>query len=416
MLKRLRIQLGMSVFLLFAFSNAQAELARAKDPGLINYYYQIANFPSPDLTQSNCKVFIEVPYDELVFVRVDSGFQAEYSFSVYLFDRKNKEMLFEKNWVRKVFTKHYKETNQKKRFDRFDTEINTPPGRYKLRFEVKDKQTNRPFYFKIPVKIKDFRKAPVSFGSILLLTVPPDSPDQNELPVPIVSNRFSKNFFAFFTVGKTDPKDFNLLFQIKNRENGKIFQRDTLLISGEKRFFKFSPMVRVDSLISGKYVAEVSVLHAKNVKPERTPFEVAKAMEFKNAKQLDQAVEVLVYIASSDQLEAMKQAKSFAEKKKLFDAFWERVDPAPGTELNELQTEYYRRVRYANEHFGVAGHDGWKTDRGKTYILYGPPDSVERQFDERTREYEIWRYNKLGRSFVFFDQFGDGNYRLVERR
>ncbi|CUS97606.1 GWxTD domain-containing protein [Candidatus Kryptonium thompsonii] len=75
--------------------------------------------------------------------------------------------------------------------------------------------------------------------------------------------------------------------------------------------------------------------------------------------------------------------------------------------------EYYSRVKYANEHFG---HylEGWKTDMGMVYIIFGPPSSVDRHpFDINAKPYEIWYYYEINRRFIFLDETGFGDYRLI---
>lgn len=57
-------------------------------------------------------------------------------------------------------------------------------------------------------------------------------------------------------------------------------------------------------------------------------------------------------------------------------AFWVRRDPTPGTPENEFKEEHYKRLAFANQHF-AANVPGWRTDRGRIYILYGPPDFIE---------------------------------------
>ena len=128
---------------------------------------------------------------------------------------------------------------------------------------------------------------------------------------------------------------------------------------------------------------------------------------------MDDAIAVLRYIAQPEEWDKIEKAETFQEKKKLFNAFWKNLDPTPDTEFNELQAEFYERVAYANEHFSLTGDDGWRTDRGRIYIIYGPPDDVEHQTDQQFREYEIWRYTNLNKEFVFWDRNGSGDYELV---
>ncbi|NOY78439.1 MAG: GWxTD domain-containing protein [Calditrichaeota bacterium] len=416
MVKKLQKQMGTVLCFFLLFSTAHAEFTHKKNPARVDYYFQIANFPSADLNQSQCAISITVPYDELIFVRVDSGFQASYSFSIYLFDQKKKDILFKKQWDRTVFVRTFEETNLQSNLDSFQTEILRSPGKYRLVFMVEDAHVKKPFYKEIPITIKDFKTLPLGISSIILQDSLLHTEEKGVSFQPNVSNIFARNFYAVFEVIKNVPGSRIILFQIRNRENKKIFQRDTLRVSGEKRLFRFAPLVRVDSLKSGSYWVEALVPGERKKRTERTAFEVWKAMEFDSEGELDTAIETLVYIAPPDVFSRMKQAKSFSEKKKLFERFWKGVDPTPGTEMNELQREYYRRVTYANRHFEVLSQQGWRSDRGRIYILYGPPDSVEHQVDNQSRDYEIWRYNQLKRKFVFFDQSGNGNYRLIEKR
>ncbi len=415
MAKQFRKQIWVGFFIIFLFSTARADFTHAKDPTLVDYYYQMANFPSANLTQSKCSIYIAVPYDELIFVRVDSGFQADYFFSIYLFDQKKKDILFKKEWNRKVFTKSFEETNFRSNLDDFQTQIVKAPGKYRLVFMVEDAHVKKPFYKETPFEIKNFRTLPIGVTSVILQDSLSNFGEKDFSFRPNVSNIFAKNFYAFFEIIKNTPGSKNILFQIRNRGNKTILQRDTLHVSGGDKMFPFKRLVQVDSLNSGNYWVEVVVPGRRKKRVERTAFEVWKTMEFKNGKELNRAIEVLVYIASPEIVDRMNQAKSFSEKKKLFEKFWKGGDPTPETEINELQLEYYRRVRYANRHFEILGQDGWNSDRGKIYILYGPPDSVEHQMDNQSRDYEIWRYTNLRQKFVFFDQLGNGNYRLIEK-
>ena len=74
---------------------------------------------------------------------------------------------------------------------------------------------------------------------------------------------------------------------------------------------------------------------------------------------------------------------------------------------------FYKRVQYANEHYkGFGG--GWKSDRGKVYIMLGAPTSMDRHpYDASNRPYEVWQYYDLSQQYYFSDQFMMGEYRLV---
>ena len=65
------------------------------------------------------------------------------------------------------------------------------------------------------------------------------------------------------------------------------------------------------------------------------------------------------------------------DRERFIEEFWKRRDPTPDTVENEFKEEHYRRIAYANMHFGWQKVQGWETDRGRIYILYGPPNSIK---------------------------------------
>ena len=103
-----------------------------------------------------------------------------------------------------------------------------------------------------------------------------------------------------------------------------------------------------------------------------------------------------------------KQLATDEERDQFIEQFWLRRDPTPDTVENEFKDEHYRRIAYANEHF-AAGTPGWRTDRGRIYIVWGPPDEIDshpaggqyqRDISEgggstSTYPFERWRYRYL---------------------
>jgi GWxTD domain-containing protein len=120
---------------------------------------------------------------------------------------------------------------------------------------------------------------------------------------------------------------------------------------------------------------------------------------------LDQDVR---YIITPEEEQAFKLLGTDEERDQFIEQFWLRRDPTPDTEENEFREEHYRRIQYANEHF-AAGIPGWKTDRGRIYVVWGPADEIEshpsggnyqRENSEgggstSTFPFERWRYRYL---------------------
>src|ERR1700682_5803399 len=86
--------------------------------------------------------------------------------------------------------------------------------------------------------------------------------------------------------------------------------------------------------------------------------------------------EDVAYIITDEERTAFKRLQTDEEREQFIENFWLRRDPTPDTMENEFKEEHYRRIAYANETF-ASGIPGWKTDRGRMYITYGPPDEKE---------------------------------------
>ena len=122
------------------------------------------------------------------------------------------------------------------------------------------------------------------------------------------------------------------------------------------------------------------------------------------------------YIASKNEIDQYKKLDSLNAKREFLFRFWKNRDSDLSTERNEFKDEYMRRVLYANENFTVAGKDGYLSDRGRVYLIYGSPDQRDFYHSESNmKPYEIWFYNDIegGVQFIFGDISGFGNYELL---
>src|SRR5690242_5906905 len=79
------------------------------------------------------------------------------------------------------------------------------------------------------------------------------------------------------------------------------------------------------------------------------------------------------WIISNQERQSFLQRNSDEDRDRFVATFWEQRNPTPGSQPNPFKEEHYRRLAFANQHFAATA-PGWKTDRGRVYILYGPPD------------------------------------------
>ncbi len=133
-------------------------------------------------------------------------------------------------------------------------------------------------------------------------------------------------------------------------------------------------------------------------------------------EQIDKEFSEASYIATTREKQEFKQLQSLAAKRQFLYDFWQKRNTDPVLNSNKYRLEYLKRVAYANDHFTVGGMPGWRSDRGRVYIIYGPPDQIDRHPNQsNAKPYQIWYYNSIqgGVSFDFIDRTGFGEYTLV---
>jgi len=169
--------------------------------------------------------------------------------------------------------------------------------------------------------------------------------------------------------------------------------------------------------------------------PQKLDKETKRKMR-RTLKELDSAyrqwlTEDVTYIISPDERNAFLQLDTNEEREQFIEQFWLRRSSNPDLPENDFKEEHYRRIAYANEHY-ASGIPGWKTDRGRMYIMWGPPDEIEshptggtydRPMEEgggstSTYPWETWRWRYLegiGENIIleFVDPSGSGEYHMT---
>ena len=174
---------------------------------------------------------------------------------------------------------------------------------------------------------------------------------------------------------------------------------DNSSYTSTKKFFIYNPALPMDSLTTGTQGSVIASEYATMSEAE-----------------LDREFEMVRYIATREELGQYKNIKAIEAKRKTLFDFWNRRDGDAGASSNIQKTEYFKRVDYCTNHFKTGFREGWKTDRGRVFIVYGPPDEIERHANEvDTKPYEVWLYNSIqgGVQFIFGDRSGFSDYVLL---
>ncbi len=190
-------------------------------------------------------------------------------------------------------------------------------------------------------------------------------------------------------------------------------------------------MIDLAGLPPGEYGFEVVVQGRDTTAARRAPFRMGglesvalvepppppDVFEGKSEATLDTLYAPLIYLMTSDET-GIYSSLTVEGKRAFLRRFWTKRDPSAGTPANELQAAFYGRIGEANRRYregGAAEIPGWRTDRGRIFIKYGPPQEVmQRPQAGNTLPYEVWKYSS-GRllKYVFMDLTQFGNYALI---
>jgi GWxTD domain-containing protein len=378
------------------------------------YYFDIVTSASDDSGYVDVKFYTKVAFDELQFIRADDGaYRAGYELTLALLDGDGEQIdsRIEKKNVRAYA---YEETNATDRFDLGETGFRLNPGAYKMTMRLMDEDSKLTSPHRLDLKLPDYWKRDLSMSDILLADTVWTDPSGRLKAVP--------NATWIFAMGQ---KQLYLVFDVYSDETWESIPLSMKLIVGKKTVRTVEDMVRRtgfrspvvlrlprEELNPGQYRLEISVGKDNRIDGRIKNLTVRWLDMPIYTLDLDKSILQLKYIAKPDAMKKMKKAEG-EEKRRLFLEYWKSVDPTPATEINELMDEYYLRVDFANRNFSTRT-EGWNTDRGMVYILLGAPNDIERHpFEMDTKPYEVWTYYEISREFVFVDDTGFGDYRLV---
>ena len=367
---------------------------------------------------------------ELLFERTPTGYRASYEVRVIFMTAKGKKEVAGDAHTRELRVARYAET-QAQGDDIADHLIfRMPPGKYLVEIALTDLNAERPSSTTVPVEVPGVAQGQIWLTDLSLGTVEKNAAS-GAILVPNPSRSFGDELPRFAAGGEivdnraagAPDSVYQLSYRILNDLQVIVAPGDTSIVRrGSRTAFLIRPGLGPLEPGSYRFVLELSspLLPTKGQKKatpirREKPFTVVPSAASATV-DLKTALEVLRYIATDAELTEMDRLRTPEERRAFWDAFWQRRDPLPETSRNEAMEEFYKRVRYADQRFGVGG-PGWKTDMGQIYIVYGQPDEIVRnpfRFDGPPEE--IWYYYQSRKTFVFLDRDGFGRYELDRDR
>lgn len=385
---------------------------------LPNFFIYFTNYQSEVEGKTRVDVFLQVPYGSVQFVKSGSKFTAKYTISLAFYDEDKDNLIFEKLWTEKIVSNQFSQTYSKQNYNISYKDFNLVPQKYIVICIIEDANSSNDITFERTIDVREIDK-PTDISDIVLIEDRIQRNGQEQI-VPSVSN-----------ILKSDEQDLDMFFEIYSEKDQELFIDYKVEDKYRDKAHSQSEAINVTTgvnllshkmnninLLLGKYKLLITVkdkngdeltAHGLNFRSAITGFPISIV-------DLDNAIEQLDYIANGAVIDSLEEAETPEIKMALFRAFWQRKDPSPNTEENEVLIEYYRRIDYANKHFKGYANGGWKTDMGMVYIMLGPPDQVNREpVAMNSKPYESWEFYNIQRTFWFVDQTGFGDFRLVNR-
>lgn len=390
--------------------------------------------------------YVEIYYaldrSQLAILASDTEKIAILDLSMKIEDRSEKEIASQ-SW--KVGCRIVPEDSGQSSFIFYDLQaLQLLPGQYKVDFSVTQPNSSKAGNTKISLLVPDFSEKQLKLSDIeLALAADPDTSENKfvkagRMILPNATKIYGATSPVLYfygevynlTLGSPD-NTYNVSYTIldslgnihkeypasSNKKPGS----SLVILSGLNISTlpkgKYQLQINLEDPLSGGKVSTRKEFWVKKETPatQLTAGEIPVPQDEKEAKLIRTE---LSYIANQDEL-SMYDQLNLTGKQAFLKEFWRKKDPDPQTPANEFKAQFYQRIFEANQMFSSQSDDrknGWKTDQGKIYVVYGKPDFIERHhYSRQVKPWEKWIYDNLqgGSYFIFSDEDGYGVYRLV---
>ena len=355
------------------------------------------------------KIYLEIPHKSLQFVKRNHEFVAGYEAQIVVMNKKGKLKL-KQSWNDSVHVNNYLETITENKVITLFTDNIFKVDDYVTMATVLDIKSREIHKTRRDLSL-DIPQFPHINKPIILLDKKGDWGFHPNL-IPSWNNFLSsgKDSVNIFLSGIGVSEHCELTWSVWNQSDTQpiIEKKESLSI---QNYFYHYIQIPLDILTEITTTLEVKIFDGKNKDSKRIQLIILKPGISNHISDIDDAIEQMKYILTSEEKNKLNDQKK-SKKELFFKTLWDSRDPTPETIENELMDEYYKRVAYTMEHFS-GFQDGWKTDMGMIYILFGFPDEVKRYSDYgNQKSYELWYYFNVQKSFRFVDSNGFGDYQL----
>ncbi|OGC83257.1 MAG: hypothetical protein A2W07_05785 [candidate division Zixibacteria bacterium RBG_16_43_9] len=439
---KIKADLAWVLFLALALWFPQRQ-ALSADSLRIDLDYAVFKY-LPDIDKSYLEIYYSLEQKELEYLQQPKGFGAVISLELTLKDQKGGTVK-EKSWqIGNLVEDTAKVLSSDAQL--IDVLGDTlPAGTYSLELKTLDLNSNKAGIKKAQLFIPDFKTDSLQLSDIqLALDLKEDTTEVkfNKSGMKVFPNPrreyIAKQGLLYLYAevynlrfdSEGNKKGYSLSFSVLDSNSSNPKDYGSMIHTKPGNTSVVVSALNVGSLLPGNYFLQVSAkdLASGEGTKKTKPFQVLASPMLEAAgepgteEEAKNLRKMLTYIASKDELRMYDQL-NLTGKRQFITEFWKRKDPDPSTPENEFKIEYYKRWEEAQRRYSTTEEgrdawkkDGWKTDMGKVYIIYGEPDNIERYpVSMSAKAWEKWYYDHIqgGVYFIFVDEQGYGVYRLA---
>lgn len=433
----------LTVVIFFAFCKLNLY---AQENIYFNFDYSV--FKADD-QKSILEIYYSVNQKSLTYTEVNGIFEAYAKIDILLTNRTDNSVVFDKSYKSPSTVK---DTSGNELNQNIIGQINflLDDGYYKLKITGSDmnKVSNQDILDEdltiINASSKDVRISNIELSTNIQKSSNESSNFyKNTLEViPNPSNLFGMNlkelYYYYEVYGLSEnnvSEEFTINYSVVNLNNESVLTFDKKIKRNSEARVEYGK-INVDTLERGSYFLKVNLVDpSKNLSVSAEKrffiFNVSDVIaptnpqndyllsEYaaKDEKDLDLEFGYATYLMTEKERDRYDDMDKIELKRKFMYDFWKSKDYNQGTPQNEFKIDYLKRVNEANRNFKEAYKEGWKTDRGRVYLVYGKPDDIDRYpFETTKKSYEVWNYNSVegGGECVFIEkQSTTGVYWLV---
>jgi len=435
------------IFVIFSDCELFADVTDSpvKSDGDLLFYLDTSSFRARgDRTYQ--EFYYQIPFSELHFNQNTTGIFDTLLVSIQICDTSS-QPLIEDQWLLPMTAKNWQDIEGRFWPDLF--ELTMEPGTYLLKMTIKEPFTNHSGKAELPFSAKSFMVDSLIFSDVQLASkITPNSlPNKfvkNNLEVLPNPNRvFGKTLQLLYfymeiynlspvgSVGSYDVTyevlDFqgnlirSLAGKTKKKKNSTALEVGMLNIATLGNFAYFLKLSLKDNDTGqilntkrGFWNRTDRMVQASSESPPVVENNIMRMINLMNEEKLTEHFQKLKYFMPINQIN-LYQKLQLPEKRTFLCEFWRSLDTDSTTPDNEFLGEFKTRVDFATRHYSGNFKAGWRTECGRIIIKYGIPDDITREdLRSSNKPYQEWFYNKEGgMTFIFVDEEGFGNFRLI---